>query len=302
MGNFCTGFHPELVRNRRYFIMSYIVIWGYKTGLMNKKFIGIKPCDCCHRFSEQYLSKSFFRINLFWFIPIFGVPTGKYLRCTKCDGVVKLTRDQWRELKEKARYMPKKKQYLQAYEELKALVLVAQPEDLTVSTIYNRLLGKLDFTDDGGHIRELVEVYLENSQNVANMLGKTDDAQPATATDASLVAVSAPEAPAETPVADNVTRSAESAPTAITPAPAATVTPYPAADETAPKRSKARLLWLIPALLLLPIAAILAIAGLSVIFEDPSDIVFNIFMFLLFVGLPVGLDVLFFSLAFKKKK
>ena len=278
--------------------MSYVVIWGYKTGLMNKKFVGIAPCECCHRFSEQYLAKSFFRINLFWFIPIFGVPTGKYLRCGKCDGVMKLTREQWKELKEKARYMPKKKQYMQAYEELKAVVLTATPDELDTPTIYNRLLGRIDFTDDGGHIRELVETYLQNSQNVANMLGKTEET-PAVEAAGETAAIT--NGTPETKSTDApVSKAAEAQPAANTNAPHLV---YKTAEESEPKkRSKLRLLWLIPAILLLLPALIMAFAGITVAFEDPSDIGFTIISLLLFTVAPIALEVLFFSLAFKKKR
>jgi len=287
--------------------MSYFVVWGYKTGLSNKKFLGIKPCNNCGKFAERYLAKSFFRINLFWFIPIFGVPTGKYLRCGNCDGVRKLTRQEWAELKESARFMPKKKQYLHAYEELKSLVISADADDLQTDIIYNRLLGKLDFTDDGGHIRELVDVYLKNSQNAAAIAAKAN-----------------PELTAETPalVTENgVTREVEavadqaSAPAVADQASAPAVAdvqnaaPVIAATPTGrTERSKLRFLWLIPAIILLPIAAIFASAGLSVLFSDMSmsftmeDLIASLIFALLFIGIPVGLDILFFVLAFKKYK
>ena len=287
--------------------MSYIVVWGYKTGLSNKKFLGIKPCSNCGKFSEHYLAKSFFRINLFWFIPIFGVPTGKYLRCGNCDGVRKLTRAEWKELKESVRYMPKKKDYLKAYEELKALVIASEPDDLTTDIIYNRLLGKLDFTDEGGHIRELVDVYLKNSRNAAAIAAKNDapavqSAAPAEGETPTLTAETG--VTRELPAADTTAAVQTAAPTYAATADTTAAPTYAAAAETAvPKKaSKWRLLWLIPAILLLPVALFLLAAVIMTLTDPTVDIVSMVIIAVLFGVIPIGLDVLFFVLALKKKK
>ncbi len=305
---------------------SYIVIWGYKTGLMNKKFIGIKPCGNCGKFSEHYLAKSFFRVNLFWFLPIFGVPTGKYIRCGNCDGVRKLTRAEWIEMKENARFMPKKKEYLQAYDELKKLVIAASPEDLTTSIIYSRLQGKLDFTDDGGHIRELVDVYLKNSQNAASIAAKAAEGEPSRAlvteegvtreVENTSAAINTPTVSAQDSVLAGADTEIDAAsvqeiPSSITGAEnnapaAAAANSYENSFETPKKRSMLRLLWLIPALLVLPFAIIFLIAAISIFAESAgysdADHISYIITAILFAGVPVGLDILFFWLAFKKKK
>ncbi len=312
--------------------MAYIVV-GYSTGLMNKKFLGIKPCANCGKFSEYYLSKSYFRINLFWFIPIFGVPTGKHLRCANCNGTRKLTAAEWREYKEKAIGMPKKKQYRKAYEELKKLVIEASASELDVPTIYNRLLGRLDFADEGGHIRELVAVYLANSQNAANIVaaanqpageaieGETEAARAIGDTRTDAPAEAAPAAPAPIDLA-NVPTSVNgfsSLPISITgdPAPAYTATDASAAAPTysgvsgrnytytdeaknSKKGSGWRRLWIVPAVILAMVTLLMAVSTVAVLTEEPTGIGIAIVTALVTVGIPLALTVLFFRLAFKK--
>lgn len=289
--------------------MAYLVV-GYSTNLHNSKFLGIKPCGNCKKFAEQYLARSWFKINLFWFIPIFGVPTGRYLRCNNCKAGYKLTREQWKELKLAAADMPKKKDYRQAYEALKAIVASASPEDLTVDTIYSRLMSQLEFDDNGRHIRDLVVTYLQNSQAAASIMNPEQQGEvspaievlPAPAAEAAPAAVEAPA----------VTRSAETAAPAAA-APAAYAVPQygttaPAAQQygnAAParrERSKARFLWLIPALLLLPFALVLDIAVLDILFNEPDPDMFVNIITALFGIIPTALNVLFFALAFKKYK
>lgn len=253
--------------------MSYLVVYGWKNGVSNKKFLGVKPCGSCGKFTEHYLAKTYFRITLFWILPIFQVNTGKYLRCAGCDAARKLTRAEWKEYKEAAKGMPKKKDYLKAYEELKNIVIDSAAEDIEPDTVYSRLMEKMTFTDEAGHIRKLVEVYLENSRNAAMV---ATDGQYAEAETAAIAEANA--------IAEADVKAVEAAET-----------------ETAeqPQDSKKRLLWLIPAILLLPIALILAAASASVCVDPTVDVAVAIIALLLFAVLPLGL---FFVLAFKKKK
>ena len=280
-----------------------LIPYSYGTKLHNSKFLGIKPCGNCRKFSEQYIARSWFSIKLFWVLPIFGFPTGRYLRCKNCNAGYKLTREQWNELKLAAADMPKKKDYRQAYEALKAIVASASPEDLDVDTIYSRLMSKLEFDDSGRHIRELVVTYLQNSQAAASIANPEPQAETAEASPAAEVS-SAPVLESEVPAA---TRSAEATPVAET-APAAQPAPIQgsaAAPQYAGRRerSKARFLWLIPAILLLPIALIFAGVTIDLLITEPDpDMIVNVMVFLICGVLPVGLDVLFFVLGLKKYK
>lgn len=288
--------------------MAYLVV-GYSTKLHNSKFLGIKPCGSCKKFSEQYLARSWFTINLFWFLPIFGFPTGRYLRCKNCSSGYKLTREQWNELKLAAADMPKKKDYRQAYEALKAIVTSASPEDLNVDTIYSRLMSKVECDDNGRHIRELVVTYLQNSQAAAAIINPESQAEAAEALpepEASPVAevLPAPVLEAEAPA---VTRSAEAAP-AVESAPiqGSVAAPYIAQQYNAAaparsERSKKRLLWLIPAFLLLPVALFFLLVMIF-IFADPDPDMFVNVLSTIFCLIPGALDILFFALALKKYK
>lgn len=316
--------------------MAYIVV-GYRTKLHNSKLLGIKPCGSCKKFSEQYLARSWFTINLFWVLPIFGFPTGRYLRCKNCNSGYKLTREQWNELKLAAADMPKKKDYRRAYEALKALVASASPEDLNVDTIYSRVMSTVECADEGRHIRELVVTYLQNSQAAAAVLNPeqpaeeitaapaaealpeaTEEAQPEVIAEAveavqpEVIAEAVEEAPAEAaPAASRSTAPNYAAPNYTkAAAPAAPIqgsaaAPYIAAapqqHSGLRERSKARFLWLIPAILLLPVAFICFIS-IFVLFAEPDpDMLVNIICTIIFL-IPGALDILFFVLAFKKYK
>lgn len=311
--------------------MAYIVV-GYRTKIHNSKFLGIKPCGSCSKFAEQYLARSWFTINLFWVLPIFGFPTGRYLRCKNCNAGYKLTSEQWKELKTAAADLPKKKDYLRAYEALKALVASASPEDLDADTIYNRLMTTVECSDEGRHIRELVITYLNNSQAAAAILQPEQPAEaeaPAIEEAPAAEAIpAAEETPAEAlpeaqPEAPAVTRAAEPANTtesilnsglsyteatqAAAPIQGSTAAPYIPAPPTSAmasgikERSNSRFLWLIPAFLVLPVAFVFLLA-LFFLFEDPDpDMLVNIICAVFFL-IPAALDVLFFVLAFKKYK
>jgi len=315
--------------------MAFIA-YSYGTKIYNRKFLGIKPCGGCKKFAEQYLARSWFTINLFWVLPIFGFPTGRYLRCKNCSSGYKLTREQWNELKLAAADMPKKKDYRKAYEAIKALVASASPEELDTDTIYSRVMSTIEYSDEGRHIRELVVTYLQNSQAAAAVLQPEQPAEAAPAIEEApaealpeTVETAQPEVIAEAAEeAPVITRSAEAAPTSTesilnsglsyteatqAAAPAAPIQgsaaapyiPAPPASAVAGlrERSKARFLWLIPAILLLPIALIFLGVTIDLLVTEPDpDMIVNILVFLLCGVIPVAVDVLFFVLAFKKYK
>lgn len=301
-----------------------LIVYGYRKGLYNKRFLGIKPCGSCGKFAERYLSRGYFQITLFYILPIFGVPTGRYLRCGNCNGMKKLTREEWKQLKEESRGMPKKKNYRMAYEELKQLVLKAEPGELDADIIYNRLLGKLDFTDENGHIKKLVQVYLENSRNAAIISGAAAEAAEAetAAVAAEAAENTAPEAneepsnqveqpeeitvPAAEPAAAEEIPAVQKSLPAAEPAPAEEAKPeafsaVPASPIRLP-RSRKRFWWLLPAILLLPVGILLASVAIETLIEDialsvaigPSIVATVIFL------IPLALSVLFFVLALKK--
>ena len=295
-----------------------LIVYGYRRGLHNKKFLGIKPCSSCGKFAETYLSRGFFQLTLFYVLPIFGVPTGRYLRCDNCNAVRKLTRDEWNQLKDEYSGMPKKKDYRMAYEELKQLVLKAQPEELDVDIIYNRLLGKLDFADEGGHIKELVKVYLENSRNAAIISGAAaaaDEEAAVEAEGADTEAVEEAVEPAETvelqPEEQVVAAQEEPADVqkslpAVEPAAependAGNVSAFPAGPIKLP-RSKKRLWWLLPAILLLPVGILLAAVAIEVLIDEiAADVAIGASVVATVIFLiPLALSVLFFVLALKK--
>lgn len=309
-----------------------LVVYGYKTAYHDKKFLGNSPCEVCGKFTEHYLSRAAFQITIYY-LPIFGFPTSRHIRCKNCGAVSgKLTKDQWKQLKDENRDMPKRKDYRSAYETLKAVVSQTQPENLSTDAVYSALLGKISVSDDAGFIKKMTDSYMENSAmvdyikkipelNAAAAAASSVPASEATLTaDDGLQTVSA-DAEANQTATYNPAASADASAAASAPVVPVTdydaiirKTPYispaetiaaqkaakeqEAADKGLVPRSKARFLWL---LLALPMTFVSLFALLCVFIGGEGDVGITIFFIVAFL-LCTLLTVLFYILSFKKYK
>ncbi|MBQ6568767.1 MAG: hypothetical protein IJL87_00760 [Clostridia bacterium] len=264
----------------------YIIPYSIKQKLKDKKkfFQGLKVCDSCGELTETYLAKRKISLNLLYFIPIFGISVGRFQHCKGCDTVYNLSREYWKEAKEKAKTMPKRDVYLKAYEELKAIVDAKGEAELDADSIYGELIEKVKVKEKSAvHIKELVGTYL------AFLAGKKAAAE--AAEKAALEAENQADGESEKAASDSGTT--------VGTLPETTA---PAVSEQPEKvlRKKTRLLWLLLAIpLLLGILLVIAATVYSVVKEGKTDLIIGAVIMLL---IPVLLDILFFVLALKKTK
>lgn len=284
--------------------MSYFLLYTYGHKVVPKKLLSIGTCPQCGQYTEQYLSRSSFRIGLFY-VPLIFIPTGHYINCASCEAGTKISLSEYRRLKKENPDMPSVRYMSRAFAIIRELVDAAAPEDRTVENIYSLLEKKLRIEKGEQHIRQVIADYLAYLSSIAA-------AQTAAAVPAAEGTAAAKAAPAGEVLLQEF-------PEGQTPAvPAGYVPPvlkevpnvYAGYTQSVKKPLSPKILWLLPAILMTLVALVFIIACISVFSEPLSssgtdaffEVMGRIIASLIFVGIPTGLSVLFYWLAFRKKK
>lgn len=269
-----------------------LIPYSFGTKIKNKKFIGIRPCSQCGQFSEYWLCRTVYRVAICW-IPIISIPQKRYLRCAKCGAAVELSKEKFNAMREEFADMPRVSLMRKAYEQIKIIANEMKPEERSEDAIYAELTKRIRIEDGAPRYRELISTYLGCS---AAMNPKPQDAPaaedaadtaPAAAENAPASASEAADAPLVKEIPDEV-----KAPTGL---------PSLSSENEQPKFVAQRL-WLLAAIPFVLLTVFMAAVCISAFAGDSSDILAEIIVGVLTVGIPAGLTALFGWLAFRKKK
>lgn len=274
-----------------------LIPYSFGTKIKNKKFVGIRPCSQCGQFSEYWLCRTVYRVAICW-IPIISIPQKRYLRCDKCGAAAELSKEKFNAMREEFADMPRVSLMRKAYEQIKSIANEMAPEARSVDAIYTELTKRIRIEEGAPRYRELIETYLGCS---AAMNPKQETAPAA-------------EAAAEPAPAAAETAAAETAPAAVSEAaseplvkeiPDAVKAPenLPSlSSENEQPKFVAQRLWLLAAIPFVLLTVFMAAVCISAFAGDSSDILAEIIVGILVVGIPAGLTALFGWLAFRKKK
>lgn len=80
------------------------IVYGWGNVLKKKQIMGYQWCPSCGSFKPEYLSKLVFRVHISY-IPIFKKTKGYFIACPGCEKGREITKEQFKELKEKFKPM-----------------------------------------------------------------------------------------------------------------------------------------------------------------------------------------------------